>query len=203
MSKLNILQRLNAVQKVVTYIQKETVQGMPYAIVSHDKVTAKVRPEMVKNGVLYYPVNMTVEQSGNRTQMLCDVRFSNIDDPTDFIDVATAGYGIDTQDKGPGKAESYAVKFALLKVLGLETGMDADLDNVDHHEEEKEPPKYARLVTGIKNQPDNNILTEWLKSTDIKADFHSLPEKWQTKFGDEVTKRREEFQDEPNILLGG
>jgi hypothetical protein len=36
------------------------------------------------------------------------------------------GYGVDPQDKGPGKAISYGVKYALLKVLGLETGDDPD-----------------------------------------------------------------------------
>jgi hypothetical protein len=36
------------------------------------------------------------------------------------------GYGIDDQDKGAGKAMSYAVKYALLKTLGLETGDDPD-----------------------------------------------------------------------------
>jgi hypothetical protein len=54
------------------------------------------------------------------------VRFENIDDRTDYIDVETFGYGVDPQDKGPGKAMSYGVKYALLKVLGLETGDDPD-----------------------------------------------------------------------------
>jgi hypothetical protein len=51
----------------------------------------------------------------------------NIDDRTDYIDVETFGYGVDPQDKGPGKAMSYGVKYALLKVLGLETGDDPDV----------------------------------------------------------------------------
>jgi hypothetical protein len=61
------------------------------------------------------------------------VRFANIDDPQDFIDVESCGHGIDTQDKGPGKAQSYAVKYALLKALGLETGDDADHDSIEHN----------------------------------------------------------------------
>jgi hypothetical protein len=69
---------------------------------------------------------MQIEQNGNRSQATFDVRFENIDDRSDFIDVATFGYGVDPQDKGPGKAMSYGVKYALLKVLGLETGDDPD-----------------------------------------------------------------------------
>jgi hypothetical protein len=69
---------------------------------------------------------MTVSQDGNRTVAVFTVRFENIDDRTDYIDVETFGYGVDPQDKGPGKAMSYGVKYALLKVLGLETGDDPD-----------------------------------------------------------------------------
>lgn len=126
MSKLNIAQRINAAMADVDYIQKEKKQGMNYSIVSHDAVTAKVRPILQKHGVVYYPRNMQVEQNGNRTQATFDVRFENIDDRSDFIDVATFGYGVDPQDKGPGKAMSYGVKYALLKVLGLETGDDPE-----------------------------------------------------------------------------
>lgn len=125
-TKLNIAQRINAVMGEVDYIQKEKKDGMQYRIVSHDAVTAKVRPILQKHGVVYYPRNMTVENVGNRTQSYFDVRFENIDDRSDFIDVATFGYGVDGQDKGPGKAMSYGVKYALLKVLGLETGDDPD-----------------------------------------------------------------------------
>jgi len=124
--KLNIAQRINAAMADVDYIQKEKKSGMNYSIVSHDAVTAKVRPILQKHGVVYYPRDMQVEQSGNRTQATFDVRFENIDDRSDFIDVATFGYGVDPQDKGPGKAMSYGVKYALLKVLGLETGDDPD-----------------------------------------------------------------------------
>lgn len=126
MTKLNIAQRINAAMADVDYIQKEKKQGMNYTIVSHDAVTAKVRPILQKHGVVYYPRAMSVEQVGNRTQAVFAVRFENIDDRSDFIDVETFGYGVDAQDKGPGKAMSYGVKYALLKVLGLETGDDPD-----------------------------------------------------------------------------
>jgi len=125
---LTLLQRLSAVQNEVDYVQKEKRQGMRYSIVSHDAVTAKVRPVLVKHGVLYYPLRLQTEQFGNRTQAFMVVRFVNVDDKDDFIDVQTFGYGIDESDKGPGKAMSYAVKYALLKCLGMETGDDPDLD---------------------------------------------------------------------------
>ena len=122
----NIAQRLNAAMADVDYVQKEKKAGMNYSIVSHDAVTAKVRPILQKHGIVYYPCDLHVTQNGNRTEAVMTVRFENIDNRSDYIDVATLGYGVDPQDKGPGKAISYAVKYALLKVLGLETGDDPD-----------------------------------------------------------------------------
>jgi hypothetical protein len=130
--KLNLHQRMAAVMREVTYIQKERKDKMQYTIVSHDKVTAKVRPALLANGVIYYPIRCDTAQNGNRTECNMTVRFANIDEPQDFIDVESCGHGIDTQDKGPGKAQSYAVKYALLKALGLETGDDADHDSIEH-----------------------------------------------------------------------
>lgn len=122
----NILQRLNAVMEQVRFVQKEKKQGMRYSIVSHDAVTKLIRPHMVANGIVYWPIDMEMKQSGNRTEAVFKVRFASVHDKEDFIDVSTAGYGIDDQDKGPGKAISYGVKYAQLKALGMESGDDPD-----------------------------------------------------------------------------
>jgi hypothetical protein len=53
--KRNIAQRIAAVMGEVDYVQKEKKQGMNYSIVSHDAVTAKVRPLLHKHGIVYYP----------------------------------------------------------------------------------------------------------------------------------------------------
>lgn len=132
-SGMNVFQRLHKVMETVDYIQREQKAGMRYKIVSHDKVTAKVRPELVKWGIVYFPLPFAIEQNGNRSQVAMSVRFQSIDDAADHFDVGTAGYGIDDQDKGPGKAISYCVKYALLKALGLESGDDPDEDQHTDH----------------------------------------------------------------------
>lgn len=128
MIEKNIHQRIAAVMAEVDYIQKEKKSGMRYSIVSHDAVTAKVRPILLKHGVVYWPSRISREQIGNTTMLDVTVRFQNVDLDADFIEVSSCGYGVDDQDKGPGKAISYAVKYALLKCLGLETGDDPDLE---------------------------------------------------------------------------
>jgi hypothetical protein len=159
-----LLQRINAVQREVDYIQKEKKQGMRYSIVSHDAVTAKTRPLLVKHGVVYYPISITCEQVGNRTQMHMVVRFVSVDDASDFMDVHSVGYGIDDQDKGPGKAESYAVKYALLKALGLETGDDPDMDQDVVHRVEQPEHLKANGKPAKGWRADGTRTSYWLKT---------------------------------------
>lgn len=143
MTALNIYQRLAAVMGEITYIQKERKTGMQYTIVSHDAVTAKVRPALLRHGIVYFPVRCEYAHNGNRAECAMTVRFVNIDEPGDFFDVPSFGYGIDPQDKGPGKAMSYAVKYALLKALGLETGDDPDQDSIPHSREDPAVPAFV------------------------------------------------------------
>lgn len=120
------------------YIQKGSnkVNGQ-YTFVSHDAVTAKVHPLLVKYRIVVVPTVEEVKQDHNRTEVKLAVSFINGDDPKDSFTVRFPGYGIDSGDKGPGKAVSYAYKYALLKVFSLETGDDPDNDAASCYE----PPK--------------------------------------------------------------
>lgn len=140
---LGIYERIHKVMGEVDFVGKEKKEGMSYSIVSHDAVTALVRPILHKWGVVYHPVELTSRQDGNRTETVLTVRFVCADKRDDFFDVPSLGYGIDSQDKGPGKSISYAVKYALLKTLGLETGDDPDLDQKTEHVSAKSPARPA------------------------------------------------------------
>lgn len=111
------------------YIQKGTnkVNGQ-YNYVSHDKVSAKLHPLLVKHRVMALPTTDQLSQEGNRTAVLLAVDFVNVDCPMDKVTVKFPGYGVDSSDKGPGKAVSYAFKLACLKAFCLETGEDPDDD---------------------------------------------------------------------------
>lgn len=140
----NVYQRLAAAMEQVKYVQKSDTKstGLKYNVVTHDAVTAKVRPALLAEGVVYHPHKMDYTQNGNRTEVFLMVRFVNIDNPDDAFEIPSLGYGVDSQDKGPGKAVSYAVKYALLKAMGLETGDDADLDDKPH---EISPEQFVAL----------------------------------------------------------
>lgn len=183
MDKPNVHQRLAAVMGEVTYIQKERKHGMQYTVVSHDAVTAKVRPALLKAGIVYYPVRCEHTHNGNRAECSMTVRFVNIDQPSDFFDVPTFGYGIDAQDKGPGKAMSYAVKYALLKALGLETGDDPDTDaQTPNHKPPPAPADVFKAATDRMNKAADMeaLRAVWASLTESQA-WKGAPEKWQQK----------------------
>lgn len=130
---LNIYQRLHKVMQAVSYVQKESKRvNNQYTFVSHDAVTAALRPALIEHGILPVTRVLRHSQDGNRTEVDIQVEFVNIDSPDDRLLVTAFGYGVDPQDKGPGKAVSYAFKYACLKTFALETGDDPEKDSIDH-----------------------------------------------------------------------
>lgn len=135
MSDKNIYQRINAVMKQVQYVQKDASisgGGPSYKAVTHDNVTAQLRDHLVKEGIV-----VQVEQLQSKMLVMRDlskevkmhlysgdyaVHFVNIDDPKDKATVTINAHAADNGDKAPGKAASYATKYAMLKIFSIETG---------------------------------------------------------------------------------
>lgn len=134
----NIYQRVQAAMRAVKYVQKDKQvdgAGGGYKAVTHDQVTALVRQHFVENGIVVVPrLTASATVSTGRTtkagtpiirfEGTYDVDFVNVDEPADKITATTVAHAEDQGDKAPGKALSYAVKGAILKVLLLETGED-------------------------------------------------------------------------------
>lgn len=136
---LNIYQRILAVMSELDYIQKsEKTVNNQYRFVSHDQVAAAIHPQLVKQGIVIVPSTKSISQEEfavmqkgeriiqQRTQVCLATRFVNVEYPQDAVEIETWGYALDSSDKGPGKAVSYAYKYALLKMFCLETGDDPD-----------------------------------------------------------------------------
>src|SRR5271157_4243123 len=133
LAQRNIYQRMNQVMIEVESVQKESkkVNGQ-YTFVSHDAVAKALHMPMVEAGIVMLPTIKDLTQDGNRTRVMMEITFVNIDNPEDQCTIRSAGDGIDSQDKGIGKAVSYAVKYGLLKAFCLETGDDVEKDNYEH-----------------------------------------------------------------------
>lgn len=194
--QLNIHQRLHAVMGDVKYIQKEDkkVNGQ-YTFVSHDAVTAKCRESFVKHRIVVIPTTLehTIESGKNkrgetiyRTILLISTKFVNIDNPEDFIETLSYGYGIDNQDKGIGKAYSYAYKYALLKTLGLETGDDPERDDID----------FVPEITELNPEQQEHLYETALRMLGEQTELEKLKIIWEEnykKWGKHLTD--EQFHD--------
>lgn len=142
MSEANLFQRINEVRKSIEYIQKDknvsTGSSGSYKAVSHDQVTGMVRDHMVKQGIVSYPVlveslmnpplmNVDGTQAKQmRYEATYDFFFVNIDKPEDKLTIRIQAHAMDNADKAPGKALSYAKKYAILKLFEIETGEDEE-----------------------------------------------------------------------------
>ena len=137
LAQLNVYQKMAVAQNDFQYVQKDRPKGLQYAVVLHDAVTAKARAALLKARIYALPTVEEHGQEGNRTWARVRMEYVNIDNPEDRFSVTMFGYGNDSQDKGPGKAISYATKYCHLKAFGVETGEDADMESVETEAEER------------------------------------------------------------------
>ena len=138
-TKLNLYQRLNEVRKAVAYVQKDKKvgEGGGYMAVTHDAVTGITREHMIAQGILILPSLLTskTELTGTTTakgipfiRYEAKYRFDvvNADEPADRFSIEIESHAIDQGDKAPGKGLSYAKKYAVLKLLEIESGEDEE-----------------------------------------------------------------------------
>jgi len=136
MTTKNIYQRINEVRKAVAYIQKDkavSTGGGSYKAVTHDAVTGILREHLIEQGIIVR-VNVLEHQfdqkeEGTKQRLFhgtFTVTFVNADNPEDKFSDDYPAHALDNGDKAPGKAISYATKYALLKTFNIETGEDEE-----------------------------------------------------------------------------
>lgn len=144
---MNIFQRMAAItaelQTVAKNLTVQQTKTSSYKAVSERDILDAVKPLEAKHGVYSYPFSRTILESNlleteneyqgkttKKTTFMTRIetvyRFVNTENPEEFIDTVTFAEGIDTQDKGSGKAMTYADKYALMKAYKISTGDDPD-----------------------------------------------------------------------------
>ena len=151
--KLNIFQRINAVRKQIGYVQKDksvSTGGGSYKAVTHDAVTGMVRAALIENGIVIVPSVVSAvfhQKEPEAKQRLYEatyqIDFVNVDDPADKITTQQNAHALDNGDKAPGKAMSYATKYAILKLFNIETGED---EESRYQQEESDVSAYLDAI---------------------------------------------------------
>lgn len=173
---MNIFQRMSTIttelQTVAKNLTVQTTKTSSYKAVSERDILDAVKPLEHKHGVYSYPVSREVLESNllesestyngtttKKTTFMTRIktvyRFVNVDDPKEFIETVTFAEGIDSQDKGSGKAMTYADKYALMKAYKISTGDDPDQNaSVDTKYTRVETPR-ERLIAKLREKGIN------------------------------------------------
>lgn len=141
----NLYKRIQAVANDIRNIEKNMTVGSgnyAYRAVQDIDVTLAVKEAETRHGLVSIPIKQELVRSevlrvmkdrGGEAIQYVDIvkmtlRIINTDNPTEFIDVESFGRGLDSGDKGFGKASTYARKYALLNAYKIATGEDPDAE---------------------------------------------------------------------------
>lgn len=150
---MNLYQRINAVRQKVDYIQKDksvSTGGGSYKAVTHDAVTGILRQYLNDYSIICIPNLVTSKANdrvGDAKQFRYDATYSfqfvNADKPEETLSILIEAHAMDNADKAPGKALSYAKKYAVLKLFEIETGED---EESRYSTEEFDTESYVELI---------------------------------------------------------
>jgi hypothetical protein len=182
---MNIYQRINEVRKLVDYIQKDKkVEG--YMALTHDNVTSETRKHFVDQGIVIVPhlLRSVCKDTGTTTskgtpfvrmEATYSFDFVNMDDPADRFTTEIEAHALDHGDKAPGKVLSYAKKYAVLKVLEIESG-EAEEGREEQHKpkEEKRKESHSPSDGAVEGLPP----TEQIKARKVA---NTIVDLWDTE----------------------
>lgn len=152
----NLAKAVIAVMKEVKGIDKTMTVGngnSSYKGVPDQEVKKILGESMERNGLCVLPIDVqpttTIErwvESGQygdkqKQQVFTEVKtkYLLLHDSGESIELAGYGHGVDSQDKGAGKATTYALKYAMLYTFFVPTGKIDDADTI--HSDKYEMPQ--------------------------------------------------------------
>lgn len=163
--EMNIFEKLSNITNEISSVNKNLTVGQgksAYKAVGEADILKAVKELEFKYRVYSYPVNREVIEStmytttneyGEKNNIFSRIkttyRFVNIDRTEEYIETITFAEGIDTQDKGSGKAMTYADKYALMKSYKIITGEDPDQNPSEDGYKKKQTQTSNNKVTEV------------------------------------------------------
>ena len=168
---MNIYQKMAKItaelKTVAKNLEVQQTRTSSYKAVSERDILDAVKPLEEKHGVYSYPASRRVLESNilesenvykdtvtKKTTFMTRIetvyRFVNIDEPSEYIETTVFSEGIDSQDKGSGKAMTYADKYALMKAYKISTGDDPDQfasEPVDYKKDNSLSPNQLKVIS--------------------------------------------------------
>lgn len=154
-----IYRKIMRVMERVEYLAKDDSisygDTVKYKGLSEEKVTRVIRKELVEQGIIVYPIIQNHSREGNLSTVDVTYRFVDVDDGS-YIDAVSSGTGADTQDKGVGKAMTYAYKYLWLRTFAIPTGEDPDKISSAELDDKDKAHRVAKGKTSILQLIEDN-----------------------------------------------
>ncbi|AGR47208.1 hypothetical protein JIMMER1_74 [Brevibacillus phage Jimmer1] len=158
---MSVYKKILAVMNDVSYLQKDDkveFKTTKYKAISEEKVTSAVGQAMRKHGLVIIPIHQEHIKMDQLTTV--NVRYRIVDvDTGDSIEAVSSGTGADTQDKGVGKAMTYAYKYLLLRTFAIPTGEDPD--KVSSAELDEKPKAQSKAQPNVNDSKEAVLKAKW------------------------------------------
>jgi len=176
---MNIFEKLIAVRTSVPYLKKDT-DGYKFKYVSSSQTLGALREKMDEMGLLLVPRVVRVRVSEHETkaggheyftELWVHFTWVNTENSEETLKCPWYGQGLDSGEKGVGKALTYAEKYFLLKFFNIATDKDdpdSDQGNkgkkkpVKEVDQEPTPPTDDDLATDAQIKKINVLINEHL-----------------------------------------
>ena len=173
-----------------------------YKALSEEKVTTIMRAEMLKHKMVVFPIKQEWSRTGQITHV--DVTYKMVDTESgEEIEIVSCGDGADSQDKGSGKAMTYAFKYMWLRTFALPTGEDPDKissEELDYKQEqekiqaaEKQKISEAKVAALKKFLFEHGIEEAFINESYKIKDLRELNEKQHLGIVNNIGRFEQEF----------
>jgi len=182
--KNNLFEKIQLVSNEVRNITKDMTVGSgnyAYKAVSDIDVTLAVKDAETKYKLVSIPIKQELINSeilkvldGAKEKITyvdtikLTLKIIDLEDISSFIEIESFGKGIDSGDKGFGKASTYARKYALLNAYKIATGEDPDNEK-SKQQEQKKTTSDKRIAVVNYLEKNISLLQEVLKYFNISS----------------------------------
>ena len=155
LSVLKVMEEVKGIEKSM----KVGSGNMQYNGVPDQQVKKIIGESMVRHGLTMLPIDVEPKTTVSRWEETTNygtkqkqsvftevkVKYLLLHSSGESQILSGYGHGVDSQDKGAGKATTYALKYTLLYTFLVPTGKIDDADNT-HSNDVKQPTKTTALV---------------------------------------------------------
>lgn len=158
---MGLYEKIYNVMAESSALEKDMSVGGQYKAISEKMVLNEIKPLLKKHKLILIPIDVDVQQKDKLTVISAKYKIIDIETGESEI-LATIGNGADSQDKGSGKAWTYAYKCLIQKTFCLFSGEDTDNEHSDDitAKQTKAQGEYKSASTGEPKQVGAKLVTD-------------------------------------------